>query len=236
MPADFTIWRVVAIFLIFAMWSGYGPILNLLGHGTLNSQLHVVRMKWMRMVINSKRENRVVDGILLGHISGQMSFFGSATLIVLAGLLGTLVSINRVHASISEMQFFPQTSVELFTLHFAVLTVIVAFAFFQFTDALRKLAYTLAMIGGLPEAPVDDPQAQVMIDQTATVLTDSVKSLNNGIRGFYFAVAALFLFAGPATSIVMTLLVSGILYWRQGFATVALAIERYVNAMHQREQ
>jgi uncharacterized membrane protein len=233
-PVDLDIWRVIAIVLIFAMWAGYGPILSLLGHGTLNSQLHVVRMTWMRNVITAKRENRVFDGILLGHIAGQMSFFGSATLIVLAGLLGTLAGIGGVHEKLNEMPIFPHTSLGLFTIHFAALTVIVAFAFFSFTYSLRKLAYTLAMIGGLPEAPCEDSGAQVMIDQTAMVLTDAVKSLNNGIRGFYFAVAALFLFAGPLTSIIVTLGVSGVLYWRQGLSTTALAIERYVEAMIKR--
>lgn len=236
MPDDLDIWRFAAIALIFVMWIGYGPILSVLGRGTLNAQLHVVRMKWMRMIINAKRENRVFDGILLGHIAGQMSFFGSATLIVLAGLLGTLAGINRVHASLVDIPFFPQTSMQLFTIHFVVLTVIIAFAFFSFTYSLRKLAYTLAMIGALPEAPCDDSQAQIMIDQTATVLTESVKSLNNGIRGFYFAVSALFLFFGPAVSITVTLLVSVVLYWRQGLSTTALAIERYVDAMAKRNQ
>jgi uncharacterized membrane protein len=233
-PADLTIWRAIAIALIFVMWAGYGPILSVLGSGSLNSQLHVVRMTWMRNVMQARRENRVFDGILLGHIAGQMSFFGSATLIVLAGLVGTLAGINHLHATILAIPFFPQTTLQLFTVHFAALTVIVAFAFFSFTYSLRKLAYTLAMIGGLPEAPCDDAESQVMIDQTAMVLTEAVKSLNNGIRGFYFAVAALFLFAGPVVSICVTLLLSVVLYWRQGLSTTALAIERYVTAMNAR--
>ncbi len=235
MPADLDIWRFAAIALIFALWIGYGPILAIFGRGTLNAQLHVVRMKWMRMVINSKRENRVFDGILLGHIAGQMSFFGSATLLVLAGLLGTLAGVNHLHATLLAIPFFPPTTLQLFTIHFAALTVIIAFAFFSFTYSLRKLAYTLAMIGALPEAPCQDAHAQAMIDQTATVLTEAVKSLNNGIRGFYFAVAALFLFFGPFVSIAVTLAVSVVLYWRQGLSTTALAIERYVDAMAKRE-
>jgi uncharacterized membrane protein len=233
-PVDLDIWRFLAIALIFGMWAGYGPVLSLLGHGSLNSQLHVVRMKWMRNVINAHRENRVFDGILLGHIAGQMSFFGSATLIVLAGLVGTLTGIGSLHTHLNELPMFPHTSLGLFTVHFVVLTVVMAFTFFSFTYSLRKLAYTLAMIGGLPEQPCNDPEAQVMIDQTAMVLTDSVKSLNNGIRGFYFAVAALFLFAGPLVSIIVTLAVSVLLYWRQGLSTTALAIERFVDAMNKR--
>jgi uncharacterized membrane protein len=139
-----------------------------------------------------------------------------------------------LHATLLAIPFFPQTTLQLFTVHFAALTLIVAFAFFSFTYALRKLAYTLAMIGGLPEAPCTDAASQVMIDQTAVVLTESVKSLNNGIRGFYFAIAALFLFAGPFVSIALTLSIGVMLYWRQGLSTTALAIERYVEAMQKR--
>ncbi len=231
-PYDFDFLHLFSVALIFVMWASYGPALRILGHGTLTSQLHVVRLRWMNMMMHSKRESRVFDGILLGQISSSMSFFGSATLIVLAGLVGALASINHVHASITQMAFFPPISLPVFTIYFAAITLIMALCFFSFTYALRKLAYTLAMIGGLDEAPAVTPQAQVMISQTATVLTESLKSMNNGIRGFYFAVASLFLFAGPMTSIITTLLVSFLLYYRQGLSTEALAIERYVKAVH----
>jgi uncharacterized membrane protein len=232
LPYDLDLLHVFAVLWIFIMWLIYAPMLNFFGHGTLNAQLHVVRLKWMRMLLQSRRENRVFDGILLGHISGSMSFFGSATLIVLAGLVGTLASINRVHASLAEMAFFPPVSLGVFTMNFAAITLIMALCFYSFTYSIRKLAYTLAMIGGLDEAPAETPQAKIMIEQTATVLTESLKSLNNGIRGFYFAIAGIFLFFGPIISICTTLAVSLLLYYRQGLSTEALAIERYVSAMH----
>jgi uncharacterized membrane protein len=194
--------------------------------------LHVVRLRWMRMSLESHRENRVFDGILLGQLSASMSFFGSATLIVLASLLGTLAGIGGVHAALSRLAFFPPLSLGLFTLYFASLTLIIAVSFFSFTYAIRKLGYTTAMIGGLNEARTANAHSQVMIAQTAVVLTESVKSLNNGIRGYYFAVASLFLFAGPYQAIIMTLLIAGVLLYRQGFSTEALAIERYVESMN----
>lgn len=232
LPSDLDGLRIVALLLIFITWAAYEPILNTLGSGTLNAQLHVVRLRWMRMLLDSHRENRVLDGILLGQLSGSMSFFGSATLIVLAGLVGTLANVSRVHAGLSEMSFFPLVSLNLFTLYFAALTLIVGFCFFSFTYALRKLGYTIAMIGGLTEADADSPHAQMMIAHTAVVLTEAVKSLNNGIRGYYFAVAALFLFIGPWPSIIMTLLIAGVLIYRQGFSSEAMAIERYVDSMN----
>ena len=112
-PWDFDFLHLFAVALVFIMWWLYGPILRLLGRGTLNAQLHVVRLKWMRMLMHSKRESRVFDAILLGQVSNAMSFFGSGSLIVLAGLVGTLASINHVHASLTQMAFFPPISLPL---------------------------------------------------------------------------------------------------------------------------
>ena len=231
LPSDLDFPRMFAIFFIFAMWALYTPILNTLGHGTLNAQLHVVRLRWMRMLVQTSRDHRTFDAIILGHISNSMSFFGSATLLVLAGLLGALANISHLYASVLELKFVPVISLELFTFYFATLTLILAICFFSFTYALRKLSYTLALVGGISEAPGNDASSQIMVAQTATVMTEAVKSLNNGIRGYYFAVGALFLFAGPYHSIFMTTVMSGILLYRQGFSTTALAIERYVDAM-----
>jgi uncharacterized membrane protein len=232
MPHDFDGPRLLALLLIFAMWVLYEPIMNWLGRGTLNAQLHVVRLRWMRMSLDQHRENRVFDAILLGQLSASMSFFGSVTLIVLASLLGTLAGIGGVHAALTQLAFFPPMSLGLFTIYFVSLTIIIAFSFFSFTYAIRKLGYTLAMIGGLNEARLSNAHSQTMIAQTALVLTESVKSLNNGIRGYYFAVASLFLFISPYHAIFMTLAITAVLLYRQGFSSEALAIERYVAAMN----
>jgi uncharacterized membrane protein len=214
LPTDLDLPRILAIALIFAMWGLYSPILSALGRGTLNAQLHVVRMRWMRMLLQTHRDHRTFDALMMGHISNSMAFFGSATLLVLAGLLGTLANISRLYAAVMEIKFVPIMSLELFTIYFVALTVIMAICFFSFTYALRKLAYTLAMIGGLSEAPGDDPQSKIMVVETATVMT-----------------AAFFLFVGPYACMVMTAAMSGLLLYRQGFSTTALAIERYVEAM-----
>ena len=72
-----------------------------------------------------------------------------------------------------------------------------------------------------------------MIAQTAVVLTESVKSLNNGIRGFYFAVASLFLFVGPMHRHVHDTADSQLCCCiGKASQQKHLAIERYVEAMN----
>lgn len=231
LPVDFGWPHFFAVALIFSLWWFYGPVLSLFGKGSLNNQLHYVRMQWFRVHHGLHRQDRVFDALLMGHISGSISYFGSATLLVLAGLVGTLVNVNRIYIMAQDLKFLSPMTADLFTLYFALLTLILALCFFAFTYALRKMAYTFALLGGLQEAPADTPEANIMGEQAATVLTEAVRSINNGIRGYYYAVATLFLFAGPYVSMVATLLITGVLYYRQLYSPTAAAIGKYVEAL-----
>jgi uncharacterized membrane protein len=236
LPYDLDALHALAPLVIMALWLLYGPLLNSFGRGTLNAQLHVVRLRWMRMMHDSPRHDRVFDAIILGQLSNSMSFFGSGTLLVVAGLLGGFTAIGGLHSRLTQMAFFPPISLALFTLYYAVLTLIMVISFFSFVYALRRLAYTTAMVGGLTATSTADPLARTMIAQTAVVLTEAVKSLNHGIRGFYFAISALFLFASPLIAMAVAVFVAGVLVYRQVFSAEALAIESYVIAMNAYEE
>ena len=106
-----------------------------------------------------------------------------------------------------------------------------ALCFFAFTYALRKMAYTFAMLGGLQASPAHSEETRIMGEQAAIVLTEAVRSINNGIRGFYYAIAALFLFSGPYVCIAATIVITAILYYRQMLSPTARAIATYVAAL-----
>jgi uncharacterized membrane protein len=232
LPPDFGLPQAAAVALIFALWWLYTPVLKLIGRGSLNMQLHAVRLRWLQMHQNIDREHRVFDAILLGHISSSVSFFGSGTLIVLAGLVSALANVNSVYLLTRSLKFVDkEMSLELFTLYFSLLTLILALCFFSFTYALRKMAYTFAMLGGLQATRAESPEATVMGEQSAVVLTEAVRSINSGIRGFYYAIAALFLFAGPYVAIGATLAITALLYYRQLYSPTARAIAKYVDVL-----
>jgi len=232
LPEGFGLAHAAAIVLILALWGFYTPILGLLGRGSLNSQLHAVRLRWLQMHQGIEREHRVFDAILLGHISNSISYFGSGTLLVLAGLVGALANVNSVYLLTRSLAFVDQTmTLHLFTLCVFLLTAILAQCFFSFTYALRKMAYTFAMLGGLQATRADTPEARIMGEQSAVVLTEAVRSINTGIRGYYYAVAALFLFSGPYVCMAATLTITGLLYYRQLFSPTAMAIAKYVDVL-----
>jgi len=233
LPVDFELPEIVAVALIFGLWGFYSAILRVIGKGSLNTQLHAVRLRWLQMHQGIDREHRVFDAILLGNISNSISYFGSATLIVLASLVGALVNVKTVYHVTRELHFLDTTqSAELFSLYFALLTLIMALCFFSFTYALRKMAYVLALLGGLQATPAHSAETRIMGEQAAVVLTECVRSINAGIRGFYYAIAALFLFAGPYVAIAATVFITGVLYYRQLYSPVAKAIARYVDALN----
>ncbi len=232
LPLGFGLAHLAAILLILCLWGFYTPILGLLGRGSLNSQLHAVRLRWFQVHQDTDREHRVFDAILLGHISNSISYFGSGTLLVLAGLVGALANVNNVFLLTRGLAFIDHAmSLQLFTLCVFLLTAIMAQCFFSFTYALRKMAYTFAMLGGLQSTRVQSTETRIMGEQSAVVLTEAVRSINTGIRGYYYAVAAMFLFAGPYLCIAATLTITGLLYYRQLFSPTAVAIAKYVDVL-----
>ena len=232
LPLGFGIAHLAAIVMILGLWGFYTPILRVIGRGSLNTQLHAVRMRWLQMHQGIEREHRVFDAILLGHISNSISYFGSGTLLVLAGLVGALANVNNVFLLTRGLSFVDKSmSLQLFTLCVFLLTAILAQCFFSFTYALRKMAYTFAMLGGLQATKADSVEARVMGEQSAVVLTEAVRSINTGIRGYYYAVAALFLFAGPYACMAATLIITALLYYRQLYSPTAVAIAKYVDVL-----
>ena len=133
-PSDLTLAHALAIGLLFAAWWLYSPILKLFGRGTLNAQLGVVRNSWMALSI--ARQNRTFDALLLNQVISSVSFFGSATLIVVAGLIGTFANVKAVHAVIADLHFFAPMSVELLAINLGTVALILGISFFSFTYAL----------------------------------------------------------------------------------------------------
>lgn len=228
-PADLTLLHAVAIAIVFGSWLAYGPLLATFWKGTLNNQLDSVRLHWMTLSVS--RENRTFDALLLGHITHSVAFFGSATLILLAALFGTLVSVAEVHASARALPFIAETSQALFATNLGMITLLLLVSFFSFTYALRQLIYTVALVGSLPDGEGRIEGQAVMVEAAATVLTEAVRSFNSGIRGYYYTVAAMFLFVDPAAAIMATLAVMIMLFYRQTSTRTSAAIGRYVSTL-----
>ncbi|MGI9464073.1 MAG: DUF599 domain-containing protein [Aestuariivirgaceae bacterium] len=229
MPDDLDILHVAAVALLITAWATYSPLLTRFARGTLNTQLSVVRRRWIDL--STRRDNRTFDAVMLGHVINSVAFFGSATLLVLAGVVGVFANAGRVHVLVSTLPFVGKMSLELFALKVLVVGMLLTISFFSFTYALRKFVYTVSLLGGLPEPGDNHPHQAELIAAAATVLSEAVRSFNSGIRGYYYSVSALFLFISPVSCMATTGLVMLMLFYRQTSTNTARTIEAYVDAL-----
>ncbi len=231
LPTDFDILQVFAIVFLFLAWFGYSAILSTISRGSLNAQLTTVRTQWLAASL--KRSQKPFDAILLGNMVNSIAFFGSATLIVLAGIFSLFAGVQAIYATVQDLPFISDTSFELFVVHMAVVCLTLMIAFFSFTYALRKLIYVLALVGALPEAELNDfqkGQSDIMVESASIVLTEALKTFNFGIRGYYYFVAALGLFVSPYLCIALTVFMTTVLIFRQIGTNTSAAINDYVEA------
>jgi len=71
---------------------------------------------------------------------------------VLAGIISTFAGIKTIHNTVSDLHFIAPTSIELLALQVGFVTFVLGLCFFSFTYALRKLIYTISLIGALPDS------------------------------------------------------------------------------------
>ncbi|MEM7776590.1 MAG: DUF599 family protein [Pseudomonadota bacterium] len=228
LPDDFELAHAVAIVLLFVCWFGYAHVLSIVGRGSLNSQLEVVRRLWMSAA--TRRPAKPFDAVLLGNMMNSIAFFGSATLIVLAGVLSIFTNIKVIHQTISELKVGRGSSLELFALETGLLAFVLVLCFLSYTYALRKLIYTTALIGALPDVSEECPTHDTMVDAATTVLSEAIRTLNFGIRGYYYTIATLCIFVSPYACMFATLVATAVLFYRQLRTPTARAIQAYVDA------
>jgi len=228
MPPDFTFLDAVAIVLLGLCWFGYSAALTVFAKGSLNSQLNLVREHWVWAM--TSRVIRPFDAILIGHVTNAIAFFGSATLLVLAGVISIFTVIGDVHGLVTKIGFVRPVSLELFELKVAFVALVLAICFFSFTYALRKFVYLIALIGALPHDDDKCATTPALVGATTIVMSEAIRTFNFGIRGYYYAISALCLIASPLTSIAATVIVTFVLFYRQLSTPTSRAIARYVAA------
>jgi len=100
LPQDLELPHAIAMGLILFCWFAYSQALARLGRGSLNSQLVVIRQHWLQAA--ARRTAKPFDAFLLGHIINSISFFGSATLFVLASILSTFTRLREIHRQLQH--------------------------------------------------------------------------------------------------------------------------------------
>lgn len=175
---------------------------------SLRAVMHAHRETWMRQM--ALRDNRVADVNILRNLLQGVSFFASTTLLILAGLMAVLGASERGIEIVRVLPFAARTTLGQWEMKLLVLGVIFVYAFFKFTWALRQFNYCSVLIGAAPKS-ADSDYAR----RAAEVSTNASKDFNQGLRAYYFSLAALGWFVHPWVFVAATTLVTVVLYLRE---------------------
>ncbi|MBC7169050.1 DUF599 family protein [Phenylobacterium sp.] len=213
----------VALALFAIAWLAYEPLVKAaLGRRhMINLDMGVIRVAWMRNM--AVRENKFMDGQLLGHTINSASFFASSNLLLIAAAAGVLFGGEDAFRSASSLIVIKTSSRLLFELQLALVLLTLARGLLDFIWAIRQMNYTIAVIGA---APISAEAAVLRTygEASGRLINPALSAFNAGVRGYYFALAAASWIFGATAFIVATISAVLLLVWRQRRSKAALAI------------
>lgn len=214
---------LTALILFLAVWLAYEPLLKAAsrGKGHINTDMTVIRGAWMRNM--AVRENRFMDGQLLGHALNSASFFASSNLILIAAAAGALFGGEQTFRSASSLLVIKTSSRLLFEGQIALVLVALARGLLDFIWSIRQMNYCIAAVGAAPDS--QDPAFEAAYGEAASrLINPALSSFNAGVRGYYFSLAAAAWLFGPWAFIAATLGAVALLLSRQRKSKAAGAI------------
>ncbi|KPF83080.1 hypothetical protein IP78_02920 [Brevundimonas sp. AAP58] len=213
-------WLGLALF--FLCWLGYGPLLSVLARrsGSLNEDMLTVRHAWMTAM--TRREVRLLDSQLLGHSINSGSFFASSNLLLIAGVASVLFGGDQALQGFSAVGA-EDVPLPLLEAKLGLVLLCLARGLLDFIWSIRQMNYALAMIGAAPEITTEADR-DAFGQATADVLNPALGAFSQGVRGYYFALAAAAWLFGPLWLCAGVVSAFALLVWRQSGSPAARAI------------
>jgi len=220
-------WLDVASSLFFLLsWAGYAnfAVWRAKSVPTLHNTMNGFRREWMVRMIG--RDNRMVDVNIMRNLTRSSQFFASTTMLVLGALIALLGYVQQAMDVVSGLPFTVKASTRLLEIKIVLLVLIFVYAFFKFSWAIRQLGFCSTLIGAAPKQPKDDNAEQYAADINRLSLVTSYAGINfnDGLRAYYFALAAMTWFLHPYLMLIATAWVVYILYHREFASKTLLAL------------
>ncbi|HEY7886468.1 MAG TPA: DUF599 family protein [Cellvibrionaceae bacterium] len=220
-----SLWFVLA-------WAGYAHFARKKAKNShcLASVLHIYRKNWMVAML--KRDNRIADTALIASLERNASFLASTSILIIAGIITIMASIEQVYYTISALPFANQgMSAYQLQIKVFLLLLIYVYAFFTLTWSMRQYGFCSIVLGAAP-APYDDSVSQTeryrYAVSTAKVIDQAGHSYNYGLRAYYFSLAVLPWFFNTWIFIAAVAVVVAILYRREFHSTTLQVLLREV--------
>ena len=212
-----------ALALFAAAWAGYQWYSDHseTARPRLGREMDRYTREWLTQMAG--RDNRMVDINVMRNLTRSSQFFASTTMLILGALVALMGYAEKAVSVIAELPFTLQGSERVWEFKILLLLLIFVYAFLKFSWSIRQFGFCSILVGATKK-PTPTPELYaVHTDRAAAILSFANRNFNQGLRAYYFGVAALSWFLHPALMIAMTLGVIYVLYQRE-FRSQTLAL------------
>lgn len=193
-----------------------------LREGSLVGAVQAQRVRWMLNM--GRRENRMLDAILLGSLGQGNAFFASTAAIAVGGLAASVGSGEKVQTLLERLPYVAPSSPVAWDIKLLLIMGVFIYAFFKFAWGFRLSHYAAIMIGATPPASEAPDVCREHAERTARLIGIASEHTNSGLRSFYHAIAAIAWFFHPILFMLTTTWVMLILIRRDFFSRARATI------------
>ncbi len=219
-------WDGIALATFLVCWLGYTTLAD---RGpwrdrSITAAMNRHRLRWMQVAC--ERSMRMVDTSILGNLITSISFYSSTTIFVIAGLVAGLGYRIEITAALADLPYVEAQTPAQWTLKVVILIIVFVYAFFKFAWAFRLANYCSILVGSIPQEDHTTAEAARRVESAARVSALFGHHFNQGIRAYFFALAAFGWFLHPWLFMAMSGWTVVILFRRE-FASRALQAVRF---------
>lgn len=197
------VWKdLVAVVFFLGSWAIYARYADQAEHQSLLTVTNEYRLKWLQEML--KRENRTMDAIMVGNLQRSISFFANTTIFILLGLVTLLGYSEKASVIVSAIPFMEPTSLFMWEAKVFLLIIVFIYAFFKYTWSLRQYNYAGIYLASCPSCRERVEEHPAIAEKGAYLVANAAKHFNNGLRAYYFGLAALAWFVHPFALIAVT--------------------------------
>ena len=213
---------IASIWFLFC-WLGYSLLIRFCNRkiDNIHNQMHQYRITWMNRAIS--RPDPAVDTIALGNLMKSVSFFASTSILIVAALIPLFSYGDKANILLAALPYTISNPSPIWEIKTLLLIVIFIYSFFKYTWALRQYNYASIIILSIDDKPKSSTESLSLAERNANILSNAARHFSMGIRGYYFALAALSWYLHPYIFIIATTLVTAIIFRRE-FLSKALDI------------
>lgn len=173
---------------------------------TMVGSAHTHRAVWVERMI--AQSDRILAIQTLRNWTMSATYLASTAILIAAGLLGFLVSTDKLSTPVQELNLLGSQDRILLTLKFLALIANFFIAFFNFTLSLRFYNYVALEIGAADPAASAGDKAEI-----AGHLNRAAAHYTWGMRGYYFCIPLLMWILGPLWLLAGAILTTFALYF-----------------------